>query len=461
MSRCTLCPGVNACIGPDIGMAVDGPSYANALFIGEAPGPNENRKREVFVGKTGEEVNRHYLPLAGMRRDSVIITNAIRCLPTSAGGKLDANRRKDLELLESCATHHLYPLIESLQPRVLVPMGAFACRAVCPGINLELQHGYPVETAWGIPAFPMYHPALGIHEPKKMLYIRTDWQRLRRFLSGTLTLPHDPYPEPDYREVTDAREIVEELDPTQPLAGDTESTRRHEPFCLTYSQSPGTGRLIRAGHDDLLQAFQAKLDDWEAPIVFHHWLYDWPVTAAMGLQFPRHRLVDSMVRTYHLGNLPQGLKALGLRELGMEMQDFDDLVTPYSTALVLKYYREAYDEDWSKPPEQVVRNQEGKWELYRPQSMKTKLKRFFTDYRNNEEKDVFKMWEKNWVEEQGAIEEKCGEWPGKCITHVPFDEALFYACRDSDALIRYWDILRRMPAHVRHYSQDHWREKVA
>lgn len=456
IDRCALCPGVNHCIPPD------GPEDADLLFIGEAPGWNEQHAKipRVFIGKTGDEVNRHYLPLAGLRRSGVVFTNAIRCLPISSGGKLDANRPKDMALLQSCAQRHLYPSIErrGQLPRLLIPLGAFACRAVVPDIDLELQHGIPVMTAWGIPAFPMFHPALGIHEPKKMLFIRTDWQRLKEFLKSTLHVAADDYPEPDYREVTDASEILAELDPTLPLAGDTESTRKREPYCLTYSQGHGTARLIRATRHDILEAFQSRLDKWEAPILFHNWLYDWTVIESMGLRLPHRHIIDTMQRVFQLGNLPQGLKALAYRELGMRMQDFDDVVTPHSTQNVMLYYTIAAGMEWPKPDEELVQDSKtGLWKLYKPQSMSTKFKRFFTDYGKNPEKDVFAMWTDNWVAQQSMIEAECGEWPGKCISHVPFEQVLFYACRDADALLRLWPVIQHMTARVRHVSQEHWR----
>lgn len=397
----------------------------------------------------------HYLPYAGMQRRDVLMVNAIQCLPVSAGGKLDSGSRRDQELLETCANHHLYPLIERLHPRALVPMGSFACRAICPDVDLELGHGLPVDSPWGIPTFPMYHPALGIHEPKKMLYIRTDWHRLRSFLSGKLYVPVDHYAgSEDYAEVTDVDEIST-IDSSLPLAGDTESSRKREPFCLTYSQQPGTGRLIRATRRDLLQAFNTKMRDHHAPILFHNWLYDASVTAAMGISFPPQRLVDTMARVFHLGNLPQGLKALSYRELGMRMQDFEDVVKPYSRRRVLDFYEMAARVAWPKPEEELVDDGHGGMKLYRPQSMSTKLKRFFTDLRKDPEgKDVFSIWEK-WDRE--AIEAECGEWPGMCISHVPFEKTLFYACRDVDALIRLWWVIRKMRTRVRRYSQEHWR----
>ena len=116
------------------------------------------------------------------------------------------------------------------------------------------------------------------------------------------------------------------------------------------------------------------LDRWEGPILFHNWLFDSQVVEKMGLVFPHKRIVDTMVRAYHLGNLPQGLKALAYRLLGMQMQDFDDLVTPYSTPLCLQYLRDALSHEWPKPEEQLERDKDGNWKLYKPQSMGLRLR---------------------------------------------------------------------------------------
>ena len=138
------------------------------------------------------------------------------------------------------------------------------------------------------------------------------------------------------------------------------------------------------------------------------------------------------------------------------MQDFDDVVSPHSTPVILKYYYEAFRMDWPKPEEELVRDKDGKWKLYRPQNFKTKLKRFFTDYQNNPEKDVFKAW-KNWETSHKQVEAGMDRlWPGKCISHVPFAEALFYACRDADATLRLYPVLKHMTARVRKAPQERW-----
>lgn len=447
--RCSLCPRVNTPLPPD------GPDDSDILFIGEASTRDDEKRKRVMTGRTGDEVNQHYLPLAGLQRGNVRFTNAIACLPATSGGKLDPTNKRDVALLESCTAAHLYPLIERGRFQCLVPLGSFACRATVPGLDLELQHGRPLDSPWGIPAFPMYHPALGLYEPKKMLHIRTDWHRLRSYLNGTLTIAQDAYPEPDYQEATD--DDIHELDGSKALAGDTESQRDGTPFCLTFTQRAGRGRLIRASSSHHLRAFNQRLQTFRAPILFHNWLYDSPVTERLGLSFRHDLLVDTMQRIFHLGNLPQGLKALAFRELGMEMEDFTDVVGPYSRQRVLDYYQDAQTHDWPKPPEELVQDgKTGKWKMYRPQGMNTKLKRFFTDVSKNPNKDVFGMWE-NWS--SPAIEEACGPYPGMCISHVPFYKVLYYACRDADATLRLWSVIQKMEKNVRKYSQENWLKK--
>lgn len=436
-------------------MPSSGPLPCRYVFCGEAPGSLEDKKLTPFIGKTGDEVNRHYLPLAGLRRERVRMANAIRCLPISYGGKLDPKREKDRELLNSCASHHLYPELIEAQPQVVIPMGAFACMAIDPEIDLEVKHGFPLKTSWGM-TFPMYHPAGGIHEPKKMLLIRNDWIRLGLFLKDQLRVPRDEYPNPDYRRA-DYKQVREDLaDATdKPIACDTESRRGGQPHCLTYSVKPGTGRLILAEDVGALAEFQHWIGQWQAPILWHNWLYDIQVVTNMGLTFPHKRIIDTMVRVFHLGNLPQGLKALAWRELGMQMQDFDDVVSPHSAVEVLNYYKLAALHEWPKPDGELIRDKNGKMKLYQPQSLNTLLKRFFTDLSKNPQKDLFEAWA-NWEDKHDVIEEVLGPFPGKCISHVPHDEVLYYAVRDADALLRLWPKIKVMLRSMRKMPQEQW-----
>jgi hypothetical protein len=243
--------------------------------------------------------------------------------------------------------------------------------------------------------------------------------------------------------------------PDKPIACDTEVTRFMEPYCITFSSEPGTGWLIKAEDSSSLVWFQEQIDKHTGPILFHNWMFDKKVVEAMGLHFPEHLIVDTMTRAFHLGNLPQGLKALAYRELGMKMEDFDDLVTPYSIPLCLEYLKKAREQDWPKPEESLVRDEAGQWKLYKPQGINTKLKRFFTDYGNNPEKDIFGAWD-NWEDSHAMIEEVMGPWPGRDIRYVPFEKVLVYACRDADATLRLWHRLQEMTHNVRRTTQERW-----
>lgn len=449
MTRCSLCPGINKCLPPD------GPEGAEILFVGEAPGRDEQSRGQVFVGRAGDELNGHYLPLAGLRRFGIRLTNVIRCMPDTPKNKLDPQKQPHLDLMDSCANRHLYPVLErSSHIKLIVPLGGFAVRAICPEVDLERQHGFPVDTIWGIPAFPMYHPNLAMHEPKKMLHLRNDWMRLKAYLRGHLRVPVDLYPNPDYQEITRAAQL--DIDPGAYLAGDTEFTKTGAPYCFTYSQQPGHARLIRAERADLFDKFQRAITGHRGPILFHNWPADAPIVHALGLRLPHARIVDTMVRVFHLGNLPQGLKNLVWRELGVTMQEFTDIVHPHSYRLAREFFERVKAIDWPKPEEQLLEKDTGGYKLYKPQGLNTKLKRLFTDAGKNPDIDWSQRW-KNWEPHHAEIEAACGEFPGVCISHAPFEEVLPYACADADMLGRLWPLLQRMRRNVRKKPQEDWR----
>lgn len=447
--RCSACPGSNTCVRPV------GPKNAQVLFIGEAPSKDDNRLGEPFTGKLSTELDYHFLPLAGLKRPEVYLTNACQCLPTTSEGRLQMSKEKDKEMVRVCATNHLYDEILAVSPEVIVPMGTFACMVIDPTIQLDLHHGIPRETKYGT-VFPMWHPSGGIHEPKKMLQIRTDFIRLKRYLQGTLTIYKDAYPNPDYQEVTSKAEI-KELDTTQIMGADTEFDPDGNTVCLTYSIHPGTGRLIRAGRKDLLHEFQLVLGRWAGPIVFHHWMADRPKVEQIGLKFPDKLIRDSMVRMYQLGNLPKGLKSFGYRELGVIMEDFEDVVRPYSTGRVIDYFRSIQKHKWPIPEPELQRTKEGGWKVYQAQTMNTKVKRFFTDYGKNPDKDILEMWG-NWSDQHEAIEAVCGKYYGLDIRDVPFEIMKHYACKDADITGRAWPVLEAMVDNMAGKSQENWRK---
>ena len=461
MSPCPLCPRSNKPVPPC------GPPNANVLFCGEEPGSQEQEKGIPFIGPTGRELTEQYLPLAGLDRSQVRITNAVCCL--IGKGKLKPGDK----IIESCARAHLYQEIKRCRPQLIVPMGGVVASLI-PNLHLDTHWGFPL--LWDVPGagehtiFPMFHPALGLHKIKEMTRLRTGFKRLRKYLRGELRLPVDQYPNPDYAEagtVTDLDLYFQQVTASSPqqngpvvntglkMAIDTETTRDGDPFCLTFSIQPGTARLIRASNTLVLKCFNNWIQLWRGIILLHNRLFDRPVLARMGVSVPRRLIIDTMAEAYHLGNLPQGLKALVWRLLGADMQDFDDLVTPHSLAKALLYLAEAFSIDWPKPDEEMVRDKSGNWKLYKPQRFGTKLKRMFTDLGNIPALDVFERWGK-WESDHEQVENKLGRWPGKCISHVPFGQIITYACSDAARTLELWHILQKASRLVRRLPESEW-----
>jgi hypothetical protein len=292
-----------------------------------------------------------------------------------------------------------------------------------------------------------------------MLYIRTDWARLKKYMAGKLYIPVDDYEgHEDYAEITDPDEVDAELEGAWDyvMGCDTENRRDGSPFCFTFSIYPGRGRLIKAENRACLDRLQYHLDLWTGKILWHNWLHDVKIVRLMGLVFKPHLIVDTMQIAYHIGCVPQGLKALSSRLLGSKMMDFEDVVKPHSSKLVLEYYREMYSRDWPKPEPSLERKPDGTWKLYQPHSIKTKLKVFYTYLDKNPEKNVFDAWN-NWDSSHEMIESEMGyPWPGLCISHAPFSEVIEYACSDSDKLLRLYPILTRARAKMRKSVQENW-----
>ena len=168
---CAQCPrkyGLRAISG-------DGPRPARILGIMERPGQDENRNGRVACGKTGQELDELYLPLAGLDRSEVRLINCVLC-------GHESNKAPTEKEVAQCAPHHIPEEIERTNPQCIVLMGATACSLVS-GIRLDYMHGIPQHTSkvgelfgWRGWLIPMFHPAIGLHESRWMQQCIEDWR---------------------------------------------------------------------------------------------------------------------------------------------------------------------------------------------------------------------------------------------------------------------------------------------
>ncbi len=129
---------------------------AELLFVGEAPGADEDRQGEPFVGAAGQLLTK-IIQAMGLSRDSVYIANILKCRPDTPG-QSSGNRKPTPEETQTCIPF-LHEQIALLQPKVMVALGATAVEGLLGktiGIT-RLRGNWRIYR--GIPLMPTYHPA--------------------------------------------------------------------------------------------------------------------------------------------------------------------------------------------------------------------------------------------------------------------------------------------------------------
>jgi len=151
---CTKCRHL-ACSRTQTVFGVGNPD-AELMFIGEAPGADEDRQGEPFVGRAGQLLKRIFETM-GFSREEVYIANILKCRPDTAPGSFGNRPPTPLEM-QTCRPY-LVEQIEIIQPKVLVALGAVAVEGLLGtrGTMRELRgrwHSYN-----GTPLMITYHPA--------------------------------------------------------------------------------------------------------------------------------------------------------------------------------------------------------------------------------------------------------------------------------------------------------------
>jgi uracil-DNA glycosylase len=129
---------------------------AQLMFVGEAPGADEDAQGEPFVGKAGQLLTK-IIQTTGLQRGDVYIANILKCRPDTPGQSA-GNRKPTPEEMQTCIPY-LHEQIDLIRPKVLVALGATAVEGLLGktmGIT-KLRGNW--QTYRGIPLMPTYHPA--------------------------------------------------------------------------------------------------------------------------------------------------------------------------------------------------------------------------------------------------------------------------------------------------------------
>jgi len=152
-----------------------GKPNADLMFVGEAPGADEDIQGEPFVGRAGQLLTK-IIEAINMRREDVYIANVIKCRPPQ-------NRNPEPDEVDQCEPF-LFRQIETIKPKVIVALGKFAAQSLLKTTEpITRIRGREYKYRDAI-LMPTYHPAYLLRNPSSKREVWEDMKRVRAILSG-------------------------------------------------------------------------------------------------------------------------------------------------------------------------------------------------------------------------------------------------------------------------------------
>jgi len=168
--RCKLCQGRTQIVFGT------GNPRAELVFVGEAPGRDEDLKGEPFVGRAGQLLTEIITKGMKLRREDVYIANVVKCRPPE-------NRNPEPDEIAACEPF-LVKQLELIKPRIIVALGTFAAQTLLK-IKTPISRLRGVwHTYHGIKVMPTLHPAYLLRNPNDKRLVWQDIQAVLRELEG-------------------------------------------------------------------------------------------------------------------------------------------------------------------------------------------------------------------------------------------------------------------------------------
>ena len=148
---------------------------ADLMFVGEAPGADEDIQGEPFVGRAGQLLTK-IIEAINLRREDVYIANVIKCRPPQ-------NRNPEPDEVEQCQPF-LFRQIDVIKPKVIVALGKFAAQCLLKTADpITRIRGREYRYRDAI-LMPTYHPAYLLRNPSSKREVWEDMKRVRELLGG-------------------------------------------------------------------------------------------------------------------------------------------------------------------------------------------------------------------------------------------------------------------------------------
>ena len=148
---------------------------ADLMFVGEAPGADEDEQGEPFVGRAGQLLTK-IIEAIGLKRDDVYIANIIKCRPPG-------NRNPEPDEVEQCEPF-LFRQVEAIEPKVVVALGKFAAQSLLRTAEPITRLRGRSFNYRGAILIPTFHPAYLLRNPSAKREVWEDMKKARRILQG-------------------------------------------------------------------------------------------------------------------------------------------------------------------------------------------------------------------------------------------------------------------------------------
>lgn len=148
---------------------------ADIVFVGEAPGKNEDITGQPFIGAAGKVLER-LLDSIGMTRDDVFITSIVKYRPP--------NNRDPKPEEKAAFLPFLMRQIDVIQPKLICPLGRHGMESFLPGAKIGQVHGQLQRDAEGRPILPLFHPAAALYNNSLLRTIEEDFLSIPQILKS-------------------------------------------------------------------------------------------------------------------------------------------------------------------------------------------------------------------------------------------------------------------------------------
>jgi DNA polymerase len=155
----------------------DGNPDTDIVFIGEAPGKNEDLQGIPFVGAAGKFLN-EMLEAAGMKREDVYITNIVKYRPP--------NNRDPLPEEKKAFWPYLLKQLQIIDPKIVVTLGRHSMEYFLPGMYISQIHGEPKRIQFGdhkLVIVPLFHPAAALYNGSLRQTLIDDFCRMPEIIA--------------------------------------------------------------------------------------------------------------------------------------------------------------------------------------------------------------------------------------------------------------------------------------